>query len=171
MGIHCFKVRWGTRLNKGLRALEILLTSPRDLGRRQEREDPRGWDFTRPCKWWMECGQVCGCQSSKASGESHPGARLSFLARSEGGDHWRRVRERSTPSCGGSSLPGSGTRMQGEWREESKLGSQVRKGKFIRGKWEGDWPLRRTSVFLFWWALSYTPPMKNSLKGWLSFSL
>ena len=37
----------------------------------------------------------------------------------------------------------------------------------IRGKWEGDWPLRRTSVLPFWWGLSYTPPMKNFLRGWL----
>ena len=35
----------------------------------------------------MKCGPVCGCQSSKASGKSHPGACLSFLARSKGGDH------------------------------------------------------------------------------------
>ena len=30
-------------------------------------------DFTHPCNQWMKCGPVCGCQSSKASGESHPG--------------------------------------------------------------------------------------------------
>ena len=48
----------------------------------------------------------------------------------------------------------------------SELGSQARKGKFIRGKGEGDWLLRRTSVFPFWWSPSYTPPMKNPLKGW-----
>ena len=47
----------------------------------------------------MNCGQVCGCQSSKASGESHPGARLSFLARSKGGDGRRWARERRPPSC------------------------------------------------------------------------
>ena len=32
--------------------------------------------------------------------------------------------------------------------KESEPGSQARKGKFIRGKREGDWPLRRTSILL-----------------------
>ena len=41
-----------------------------------------------------------------------------------------------------------------------------KKRKFIRGKREGDWLLRRTSILPFWWIPSYTPPMKNSLKGW-----
>ena len=41
-----------------------------------------------------------------------------------------------------------------------------KKRKFIRGKREGDWLLRRISVFPFWWSLSCTPPIKNSLKGW-----
>ena len=45
--------------------------------------------------------------------------------------------------------------------KESQPGSQARKGKFIRGKREGDWLLRRTSILLFWWS-PYTPPMKNS---------
>ena len=57
--------------------------------------------------------------------------------------------------------------MKGECREkESEPGSLATKGKFIRGKREGDWLLRRTSVFPFWWSPSYTPLMKNSLKGW-----
>ena len=30
----------------------------------------------------------------------------------------------------------------------------------------GDWLLRRTSVLPFWRSPSYTPPKKNSLKGW-----
>ena len=50
--------------------------------------------------------------------------------------------------------------------KESELGSQVRKGNFIRGKRESDWPLRRTSILPFWWSPSYIPPMKNPLKGW-----
>ena len=33
------------------------------------------WYFTHPCNRWMKCGLVCGCQSSKASGESRPRAR------------------------------------------------------------------------------------------------
>ena len=49
--------------------------------------------------------------------------------------------------------------------KKRELGSQVRKGKFIRGKREGDWPLRRTTVLPFWWS-PYTPPMKNYLKWW-----
>ena len=48
--------------------------------------------------------------------------------------------------------------------KKSELGSQARKRKFIRGKRESDWLLRRTSVLPFWRSPSYTPPMKNSLK-------
>ena len=56
--------------------------------------------------------------------------------------------------------------------EKNRASWAVRKkGKFIRGKWEDDWPLRRTSVLLFRCGLSYTPPMKNSLKVCLIFSL
>ena len=56
--------------------------------------------------------------------------------------------------------------------EKNRAGWAVRqKGKFIRGKWEDDWPLRRTSVLLFCCGLSSTPPMKNSLKVCLIFSL
>ena len=54
--------------------------------------------------------------------------------------------------------------------KESQPGSQARKGKFIRGKREGDWLLRRNSILTFWWSLYYIPPMKNPLKGWLIFS-
>ena len=50
--------------------------------------------------------------------------------------------------------------------KESEPGSQARKGKFTRGKRGGDWPLMRTSVHPFWQYPSYTPSMKNSLKGW-----
>ena len=57
--------------------------------------------------------------------------------------------------------------MYGECREkESEPGSQARKGKFVRGKREGDWFLRRTSVLSYWRSPSYAPPMKNSLKEW-----
>ena len=52
--------------------------------------------------------------------------------------------------------------------KKRELDSQARKGKFIRERREGDWPLRRTSVLPFWRSLSYTPPMKKSLKGWSS---
>ena len=55
--------------------------------KRGTREDLREQDFTHPCNRWMKCGPVCVCQSSKASGESRPGAHLSFSARSKGGDH------------------------------------------------------------------------------------
>ena len=34
-------------------------------------------------------------------------------------------------------------------RKRASRGSQTRKGKFIRGKREGDWLLRRTSVLPF----------------------
>ena len=54
-------------------------------------------------------------------------------------------------------------------RRVQKKRQQVRqsdkKWKCIRGKREGDWPLRRTSILFFCQGLSYTPPMKNSLKG------
>ena len=57
--------------------------------------------------------------------------------------------------------------LYGKCREkESKPGSQARKGKFIRGKREGDWLLRRTSILPFWQGPSYIPPTKNSQKGW-----
>ena len=47
-----------------------------------------------PCNQRMKCGLVCGCQSSKARGESRPRACLSFSAGSKGGDHrrWALVR-------------------------------------------------------------------------------
>ena len=38
-----------------------------------------------------------------------------------------------------------------------------KKRKFIRGKWEGDWPLRRTSILPFWWGLSYILPGEISI--------
>ena len=50
-------------------------------------------------------------------------------------------------------------------RKDSEPSSLARKGKFIKGKREGDWPLR-TSTLPFCWGLSYIPSMKNSLKGW-----
>ena len=51
-------------------------------------------------------------------------------------------------------------------RKRSKVGHLARKGKFIRGKREGDWFLRRTRVLPFWRGPPHTPPMKNYLKGW-----
>jgi len=51
------------------------------------------------------------------------------------------------------------------WMQRKRV-SQAKR-KFIRGKQEGDWPLRRTSVLPFWWHLSYTLPIKNSVKRWL----
>ena len=48
-------------------------------------------------------------------------------------------------------------------RKRSELGSQARKGKFIRGERVGDWPLRGTQHPPF---LMESPPMKNSLKKW-----
>ena len=60
--------------------------------------------------------------------------------------------------------------LWGKCREKERDGLSG-KGKFIRGKWEGDWPLRRTSVLPFWWGLSYTLPMKNSLTAAAAKSL
>ena len=51
-------------------------------------------------------------------------------------------------------------------RKREQAGQSGKKRKFIRGKREGDWLLRRTSILPFWWSPSYTPPVKNSLKGW-----
>ena len=51
-------------------------------------------------------------------------------------------------------------------RKREGAGQSGKKRKFIRGKREGDWLLRRTSVLPFWWSPSYTPPMKNPLKEW-----
>ena len=115
----------------------------------------------------MKCGPVCGCQSSKASGESCPGSHVSFSARSKGGDHQRWACERSPPLA--VDLPSQVSAPECKASAEKKRSSQAvrqEKGNFIRGKREDDWPLRRTSVLPFWWNLSYTPPMKNSLKGW-----
>ena len=50
-------------------------------------------------------------------------------------------------------------------RKREHPGQSGKKRKFIRGKREGDCPLRRTSILPFCQSLSYTSPMKNSLKG------
>ena len=49
-------------------------------------------------------------------------------------------------------------------REQARQSGKKR--KFITEKREGDWLLRRNSIVPFWWSPSYTPPRKNSLKGW-----
>ena len=51
-------------------------------------------------------------------------------------------------------------------RKREQAGQSGKKRKFIRGKREDDWFLRRTSILPFWQSPSYTPPMKISLKGW-----
>ena len=51
-------------------------------------------------------------------------------------------------------------------RKRERARQSGKKRKFITGKREADWPLRRTSVLPFWQSPSYTPPMKKSLKGW-----
>ena len=51
-------------------------------------------------------------------------------------------------------------------RKRERAGQSGKKRKFTRGKRERDWLLRRTSILPFWWSPSYTPPMKDSLKGW-----
>ena len=56
--------------------------------------------------------------------------------------------------------------LRREQRKREWAGQSGKKRKFIRGKREGDWLLRRTSVLPFWRSPSYTPPVKNSLKGW-----
>ena len=138
MSVPCFKVRWDPRPRPA--GGGILPPSARTWKRR-EREDPREWDFTYHCNQWMECEWMWACQSSKASGKSRPGACLRSLAGSKGGDHPVVV---DLPS--GVSAP----ECKGECREkEREPGSQARKGKFIRGKREGDGPLRRTSVLPF----------------------
>ena len=43
---------------------------------------------------------------------------------------------------------------------------QSGKEREIRREREGDWLLKRTSILPFWQSLSYTPPKKNSPKGW-----
>ena len=100
--------------------------------REREREDPREWGFTQHCNRWMKSGPVCGCQSSKASGDSRPGARLSFLAKR--GDHQRWAWERSPPRCGGSSLPGFSTRIKASAEKKRVSWQSGKKRKFIRGK-------------------------------------
>ena len=51
-------------------------------------------------------------------------------------------------------------------RKRKRAGQSGKKRKFIRGKREGDWLLRKISILPFWWSLSYTSPMENSLKEW-----
>ena len=102
------------------------------------------WYFTHPCNRWMKCGLVCGCQSSKASGESRPRAHLSFSARSKGGDHRMWACERSPPRIFPPEFWHQNvTQVQGK-RERARQSD--RKREIIRGKREGDWPLRRTSI-------------------------
>ena len=125
MGAPYFKVRRGTRP----RARGLWARGP--WGER-EREDPREWGFTQHCNRWMKSGPVCGCQSSKASGDSRPGARLSFLAKR--GDHQRWAWERSPPRCGGSSLPGFSTRIKASAEKKRVSWLSGKKRKFIRGK-------------------------------------
>ena len=54
--------------------------------------------------------------------------------------------------------------------EKMRASQAVRQAKKKKNvhyrKSEGDWLLRRISVPPFWWSPSYTPPVKNSLKGW-----
>ena len=51
-------------------------------------------------------------------------------------------------------------------RKRERARQSGKKRKFNRGKREGDWLLRRTSVLPFWRSSSYTLATKNSLKGW-----
>ena len=51
-------------------------------------------------------------------------------------------------------------------RKRERARQSGKKRKFITGKREADWPLRRTSVLPFWQSPSYTLPKKNSLEGW-----
>ena len=51
-------------------------------------------------------------------------------------------------------------------RKREWAGQSGKKRKFIRGKREGEWLLRRTSILPFWWSPSYTPPMRNSRRVW-----
>ena len=104
----------------------------------REREDTREWDFTYPSNGWMKCGPVCGCQSSKASGES----------RSELVSVSRRGPMRGPPEVGSGEEPPRlwwlfppGFQRQNVrlvQKRENKPGSRARKGKFIRGKRKGD---------------------------------
>ena len=50
-------------------------------------------------------------------------------------------------------------------RKREQAMQSGKKRKFIRGKREGDWLLRRTSILAFRWSPPYTPPKKNILKG------
>lgn len=50
-------------------------------------------------------------------------------------------------------------------REREELGSFS--GNLLEGKWEGDWPLRRTSVLPFLTGSLCTSTNENYLKGWL----
>lgn len=74
MGIPYFKDRPSGHKAEGLKAMGDLPCLAYGLeNEAREREGLIGRDFTHPCNRWMKCELVCGCQSSKASGESHLG--------------------------------------------------------------------------------------------------
>ena len=75
-----------------------------------------------------------GCQPSKASGEACSRARLTFWAKSKGGDHQRWAHENSPPSWGGSSSWVSAPECKMSAEKKREPGSQARKGTLLEGK-------------------------------------
>ena len=154
MGVPYFKVRWDTR--------------PRALGlwnEARERIQENGISLTLVTNGW-NVGRCVDVSPARQVESPVPG--LVSVS--------RRGPRRGPPEVGSGEEP---TRLW--WlfppgfqhqnvrlvqKRENKPGSQARKGKFIRGNRKGDWLLRRTSILPFWWSPSYTPPVKNSLKGW-----
>ena len=124
---------------EGLRAVGILLPCASSWKREEGERGSRERDFACPCNRWMKCGPVC------ASGESRP--ELISVSRqgpregTTGGAHPAAV---DLPSR---VLALNVRRVQRKGGE--RAGQSGKERKFIRGKREGDWSLRRTSVLPF----------------------
>ena len=117
------------------------------------------------------CNQQTKCQSSNQVESPIPELiSVSGQGQREGTTGGGPMREAHPVGVG---LPPGFRHQNVRWvkRKRERAGQSGKKGKFIRGNGEGDRPLRRACVLPFWRGLSYTPPLKNSLKRRLIFSL
>ena len=105
MGIPYFKGRLSGHKAQGPEAMGELPHLALGLeNEAREREDLVGRDFTHPFNGWMNCELECGCQSSKASGESQKIVLVSQMG-SEGGVCWGRFGCKAHQATGGTSPP------------------------------------------------------------------
>ena len=155
MGAPYFKVRRGTWGPWGLSCLALGLgNEARETGSERMGFDSPLWLMDE--KWavvWMPVQQGKWRVPSRSSSQ--------FLGEVQGRGPWE-VGSWEEPAV---HLPSWVSAPESKVGAEKKRASRQsgKKREFIRGKREGDWPSRRTSVLPFWQGLSYTPPMKNSL--------